>query len=199
MRRPAVRGRGGFTLVEAIVAMGLSGLVFAAVATQLVESGRLSCHVTRTLEHARNARELLDTLSADVRAAQITRLYPSFDDRSTEARDGQPGNYLVLHCIDPHGTITRTVGYYVVAQRGGGGLLYRHDSAAGDGEPGELPSTGSAGRHRLLKRVMRLPDSASLFRSARDRGVTVQGEFGTADSAGRGRTEFIECTLSTRS
>ena len=188
------------TLLEAIVALGVSGLLFAMVTTQLVESSKLSVRVTTTLEHSRNSRELLDRLTADLRSAQIVRLYPGFTDRTAVARDGETGNYLVLHCIDVRGNITRTIGYYVVAQRGTNAwTLHRHDSANGDSAAGALPEAGTAGQHRLIKRAVRLPGSGRLFTCARDRGVSVHGEFGTVDTQGRGRAEFIRCTLTTRS
>jgi len=192
--------RRGFTLVEGVVAVSVAGLLFAAVASQLVESSKLSLRVTSTLEHSRNARELIDTLSADIRAAQIIRIHPSFADRSTEARDGENGNYLVLHFVNARGVITRTVGYYVVSLGGTNNwALYRHDSARGDSAAGSLPAGDSAGRHRVIKKAVRLPDSGRLFTSARDRGVSINGEFGTIDTRGAGRAEFIRCTLSTRS
>src|SRR5690606_4880216 len=129
-----------------------------------VESARLSSRITHTLEHAHNARETLDRLSADIRAAQILILYPEFNDRSSEARDGQSGNYLVLHSVNAHGTITRTVGYYIVPLGGSQGwALYRHDSDLGDSTPGSLPNAASAQQHRRIKRAVRLPDSNRLF------------------------------------
>jgi type II secretory pathway pseudopilin PulG len=198
--RPVSGRRRAFTLVETMVALGLAGAVLAAVTAHLVESSRLSLRITRTLEHSRNARELISTFSADIRAAQIVQLHPTFVDRSTVARDGEAGNYLVVHFVDIRGAITRTVGYYLVARRGEGGWdLYRHDSAVGDSTPGNLPAASTAGHHRLLKRSVRLPGANPLFRCARDRGVSLQGEFGAADTQDSNRTEFIRCTLSTRS
>jgi type II secretory pathway pseudopilin PulG len=201
--RPALAGRRrrcAFTLVEVMIAFVITGLVFATVTSQLVESAKLSLHITRTLEHSRNARELIDTLSADIRAAQILRLHSTFANRSTVARDGQPGNYLVLHFVDAHGVITRTVGYYLVALKDAEGwALYRHDSSLGDSVAGELPASGTAGHHRLIKRAVRLPDANELFRCARDRGVSLQGEFGAAGTRDSERTEYIRCTIYTRS
>jgi hypothetical protein len=183
-----------------MVAFGVAGLLFAAVTKHLVESARLSNRIAHTLEHSCNARELIDKLSTDVRAAQILRLHPDFTDRSTIARDSQPGNYLVLHFIDGSGHITRTVGYYVASLgENQGWALYRHDSAHGDSAAGELPASGTSGRHRLVKRAERLPDANQLFRSVRDRGVSIHGEFGVIEPRGLNRTEFIRCTISTRS
>lgn len=182
------------------MALTITGVVMMLVASQLVESASLGVRVTRTLEHSRNARELLDRLSLDLRAAQVMRLYPSFVDRSSTARDGETGNYLVLQNVDSTGTITRTIGYYVTAQRHGAGLaLCRHDSAAGDSAASALPDAASAGTHRVLKAAVRLPDSDRLFRCVRDRGVAIHGEFSTEATGGSGRTEFIQCTLFTRS
>lgn len=192
--------RRGFTLVEAVVALSVSGLLLSAVASQLVESAALSLRITNTLEHSRNARELIDGLTIDMRAAQIMRLYPDFSDRSSEARDGQSGNYLVLQTVSPAGTITRTVGYYVAPRPNHAGwALYRHDSDRGDSPATALPSTDSQGSHRLMKRAVRLPDSNRLFRCVRDRGVSMHGEFGATEGRRSGRSEFIRCTMFTRS
>jgi type II secretory pathway pseudopilin PulG len=190
----------GFTLVEAIVATGVAAVLFAAVTTQMVESTRMSLRITRTLEHSRNAREFLDVLAADVRTSQLVRIHPGFSDRSSVARDGQTGNYLVLHRIDTRGNITRTIGYYLAPRADGRGwTLHRHDSAAGDTTAGTLPGASSAGRHAVISHAVRLQPGAPLFQCAHDRGVTILGEFGTSDTAGDGRTEYVRCTLSTRS
>jgi prepilin-type N-terminal cleavage/methylation domain-containing protein len=192
--------RRGFTLVEILMALGISGLVLTMVASQLIESSKLSVNITQTLEHSRNAREIIDALCADVRAAQILRIYPSYTDRSSEARDGQSGNYLVLQSISSTGTVTRTVGYYVVALSGDQGwALYRHDSDRGDSAASALPDATSAGQHHKIKRAVRLSEAGFLFRSVRDRGVSIHGEFSTPEKSGTGRTEFIRCTISTRS
>lgn len=198
-RRASAR-RTGFTLTEMIIALTISGLLMAIVASQLVESGALTVRIARALEHSRNARELMDTLSSDIRAAQIMKLYPSFSERATVARDGESGNYLVLQTVSGTGTITRTIGYYMDAlPNHGGWALYRHDSARGDNAADALPATSSEGSHRVVKRAVRLPDSNRLFRCVRDRGVSLEGEFGTADAGGSGRPEFVRCTILTRS
>ena len=93
--QPVRQRRRGFTLVEIIMAVGISSLVLTMVAAQLIESSKLSVSITQTLEHSRNAREIIDALSTDVRAAQILRIFPSFTDRSSEARDGQSGNSYI--------------------------------------------------------------------------------------------------------
>jgi hypothetical protein len=182
------------------MAMALTGVLLTIVAAQFKESATVSLRISRTLEHSRNARELIDTLSADVRGAQLMRLFPSYSDRSREARDGESGNYLVLQYVDAQGAITRTIGYYATARQGGGTWsVYRHDSNAGDSAPATLPAPDREGTHRRIKRAARLPDSNQLFRCVRDRGVSVRGEFGAIDGGGSDRTEFIECTISTRS
>jgi prepilin-type N-terminal cleavage/methylation domain-containing protein len=197
---PRLARRRGFSLVEVLVALGISGLVLTVVAAQLIESSKLSLNVSQTLEHSRNAREIIDALSTDVRASQILRIFPNFNDRSSEARDGQSGNYLVLQTIDSSGTVTRTVGYYVVSLGDNKGwALFRHDSQLGDNAAGTLPDVSAAGSHRKIKRAVRLSEAGFLFRSVRDRGVAIHGEFSTPDKSGSGRTEFIRCTISTRS
>lgn len=191
--------RSGFTLFETVIALGIVAFVFTMITRQLVETSRLSLNVTRTLEHSRNAREFLDTLAADIRSAQVVVIHPDFTTRDTVQRDGQAGNYLVLHRFNPSGTITRTVGYYVVNLGSNGWAVYRHDSATGDSSTGVLPASSSQGTHRLIKRAVRLSSSNNLFTSTRDRAVSVEGEFGTHDTFSSKRTEYIRCTLSSRS
>jgi hypothetical protein len=188
------------SLAEVVIALGLSVLLLAAVCAQLVESATLSLRTSHSVEHSRGARELTARVSADVTGAQIVRLYEGFASRGTPRRDGETGDYLVLHWIERDGTTVRTVGYYAVpAPDGVGWLLYRHDSADGVVVAGTLPDPGTVGTHRLVNRAIRLPDANRLFRCWRDRGVSFRGEFGTGNDANRGTHELVSCTISTRS
>ncbi|RME70319.1 MAG: hypothetical protein D6781_06570 [Verrucomicrobia bacterium] len=194
-RRPA-----GFTLAEVTIALTVATLVLAGLAAQMIEAARLNHRITASLEHGRNARELIDTVSRDVRSAQIARLYPGFTNRSEAARDGQRGNYLVLDFLDSNGTIVRTIGYYALPLPDAAGWgIYRHDSADGSLSPGSLPATGTAGSHRLIKRALRLGTADTLFRCARDRGIALEGEFVSPDVRGTARADLIRATVLTRS
>lgn len=192
--------RSGMTLVEVIICLAITGLLLAAVSTHLIESASLGLKTSSTLEHSRSARELIDRLSRDIRDSQIMELHVSYADRSDIRRDGELGNYLVLHSVDDAGVIVGTIGYYAVTADGGDGwILYRHDSENGDSAAGSLPEVGAVGSHRIVTRAVQLPTSDNLFTCVRDRGVSLQGEFGTAGQGKRGRSEFIRCTISTRS
>jgi prepilin-type N-terminal cleavage/methylation domain-containing protein len=190
----------GMTLVEVIVCMAIVGFLLAAAANNLIESGQLGLKTAQTLEHSRSSRELFDRLSMDIREAQVMVLHVSFSDRTSPRRDGQLGNYVVLHSVDEVGVVTRTVGYYTMASPDGDGwMLYRHDSENGDSAAGSLPATSTSGTHRVVTRAVQLPNSNNLFSCVRDRGISMQGEFGAVDRAARGRPEFIRCTITTRS
>lgn len=191
---------GGLTLVEVIIALAVVGLLMAAVMSQMLESVSLGLKAAGTLEHSRSTRELILRLSEDTRNAQQMIIHTTFADRSSPRRDGQLGNYLVLHQINSSGSVVRTIGYYTVPLSGGNGwMLHRHDSADGLTSPGTLPASGTSGSHRVVTRAVNLPESSNLFRSVRDRAVAIRGEFGSAGNARIGRTEFVQCILSTRS
>jgi prepilin-type N-terminal cleavage/methylation domain-containing protein len=191
--------RAAFSLPEVCIVIAIVGLLVAATLVQWRESTVIALKAAETLEHTRSTRELIHRLSEDTRNSQRLEIYPAFDDREERLRDGQLGNYLVLHEIDLDGVIQRTIGYYLLpAIDGTGWMLHRHDSAAG-GTPGVLPHDSTAGSHPVVTRAVSLPESDLLFRCVRDRAVNIRGEFGTSGSVKLGRTEFVNCTLATRS
>jgi type II secretory pathway pseudopilin PulG len=203
MRRHSIRpdrsrATTAFTLVELLVAMGIAGLVLAAVATHLIESSALGLKTAHTLEHVRNSRQLVAELSADIRAAQFAVLYPEFDDRSVELASGQTGNYLVLHRMDASGAIVSTVGYYLEAS-GSVWQLRRHDSAAGHSAAGAMPAAGTLGTHPIATRVVQLPGTTGLFTRLRENGYIVRGQFGRAEGASLGRNHYVHFAACTRS
>lgn len=187
------------TLVEITVALTVCGFLMLGVTRALVDTGTIALKTSGSLEHAHNSRELIDRLAQDIGEAQILVLYPSFSDRSTTLRDGNSGNYLAIHWINSTGTIIRTIGYYAMPDASGTGwVLYRHDSRDGLVAAGSLPGSTTSGTHRVVTRAVRLPDSNKIFRCIRDRGIILRGEFGTPGLT-RGRTEFVQCAISTRS
>ncbi|MGH8021648.1 MAG: pilus assembly FimT family protein [Opitutaceae bacterium] len=197
----------GLTLPEISIVVVISGLLMAAVLSQWLESTSLALKAAETLEYTRSTRELVFRLSEDVRNAQRLIVYNSFKDRVDFSKDGDVntppvGNYLVLQEVNLDAEITRTVGYYLMEEAGGGGwILFRHDSNDGGGlSLTDLPAPASEGDHRRVTRAVTLPDSDNLFRVVRDRAVAIRGEFGAAGRpVKRGRTEFVQCILSTRS
>ena len=195
-RRPSRRA---FTLVEMIVALALVGLLMAAVTRQMVESASLSMKVASTLEYSRNGRALIGQLQQDVASAQVVRCYSEFSDRSSPVGTGAYANYVVLHQVNADGTVARTVGYYLASNGDDTYALYRHDSADGVIPPGTLPDVGTAKTHRRLVRTVQIPDGVKLFRKWRNRGLTLRGQFGTADGHAYRKLEYLQCTFTTRS
>jgi hypothetical protein len=181
-----------------LLALTIFGLVMAGVTRQLIESATITLKTSRTLEYARSGRNFIAQLGADMRSAQSMTLYPAFNSRSAAVGAGDSGNYLVLHQINSSGTITRTVGYYAVAN-GASLVLYRHDSADGVITPGSLPAAGTQGTHRVLVGTFRVPSGASLFTNWRSSGVSLRGQYGTAPGAAAGTLNYIQCTLTKRS
>lgn len=199
--RFATAGRpAAFTLVEMMIALTIFGLLIAAVVSQLTESIGIGLKAARTLEYARSSRVIIDRLATDVRAAGTFTMFPEFNDRGHAVGDGESGNYVVLQEIDEDGGIVRTIGYYLGPDAAGtGSSLYRHDSDDGSLVPGALPAASTSGTHPAVVRTVRVPDGERLFRNFRQQGVSVGGQFGTADGARNTRLQLVQCTLSTRS
>ncbi len=192
----------GLTLPEIAAALVISGLLMAAILSQWLESTSLALKAAETLEHTRSTRELVFRLAEDVRNAQTLRIYPSFDEREElqyDEKGNKIGNYLVLQEVSVSEKITRTIGYYLIETAKDEWMLYRHDSKDGKLAADILPPPNTAGTHRAITRAVTLPESDNLFRSVRDRAVSMRGEFGASGPIKRGRTEFVQCTLSTRS
>src|SRR5690606_16550566 len=97
----------GFSAVEMIIALAIIGLVMAAATRQLIEGVSVTLKTSRLLEHSRSGRNLIGQLGHDLSAGQTLILYPEFNDRSSPLNPDESGNYLVLHQVDPGGTITR--------------------------------------------------------------------------------------------
>lgn len=192
--RPRVRG---FTIVECMVALTIFGLVMTAVTRQLVESASITLKTSRLLEYSRAGRNFIGRLGIDLRSAQSMTLYTSFTDRTVAGATGT-GNYLVLHELNAAGTITRTTGYYAVAN-GSSYKLYIHDSNTGSVAAGSLPATTTSGTHTLLLGTFKVPSGAKLFTNWSNRGVSLRGQYGTAAGAADSSLNYIQCTLTTRS
>lgn len=125
---PAHRRRcSGFTLVEVLVALGVTGIVIAGLVTFLRES--LMIYYSVRAEHTinRDVRAVTGRIASDAVTANYFCLYPNFSTRTALVNgtivdgslvDGQVGDFLVLVYVDPAqattGTsmITKLVGYY---------------------------------------------------------------------------------------
>jgi len=194
------RRRCGFSIPEMMIALTIFGLVMTAVTRQMIESVSITLKTSRMLEYSRNGRNLVARLGSDLRSAQTTVVYSEFNSRSTAITPGNYGNYLVLHQMNTSGTITRTIGYYAIANGNSGTcILYRHDSAAGDSSAGALPATGTSGTHLVLVGTFKVPTGTKLFRNWSDRGISIRGQYGTATGASTDALNYIQCTLTTRS
>ena len=123
-----VRGRRpGFTLVELMIAVTLTGLATVGLVAFLRQS--LMIYYSVRAEHTinRDIRAITGRLASDAVTANYFCLYPNFSTRSALVNgvvvdgslvDGQVGDFLVLVYVDPAqastGTsmITKLVGYY---------------------------------------------------------------------------------------
>lgn len=201
--RPRRGRRHGLTLVEILVSLTIFGLVMTAVTRQLIEGVSLTLKSSRLLEYARSSRFVLENMDHDVRAAQTIILYSEFNARSTPQTSGTYGNYLVLHQVNSSGTITRTIGYYAVPVGTTGTFsLHRHDSNDGVVAAGTLPATSTSGTHRRLIATLRQPTTPTgvkLFQNWNGRGVSVRGQFGTAEGKAASQLNLVQCTFATRS
>ena len=119
--------RPGFTLVELMIAVTLTGLATVGLVAFLRQS--LMIYYSVRAEHTinRDIRAITGRLASDAVTANYFCLYPNFSTRSALVNgvvvdgslvDGQVGDFLVLVYVDPAqastGTsmITKLVGYY---------------------------------------------------------------------------------------
>jgi prepilin-type N-terminal cleavage/methylation domain-containing protein len=124
---PARRRRPGFTLVELLIAVTVTGLATIGIVAFLRQS--LMIYYSVRAEHSinRDVRAVTGRLASDAVTANYFCLYPSFSSRTAVVEgavvdgglvDGQVGDFLVLVFVDPAqastGTsmITKLVGYY---------------------------------------------------------------------------------------
>jgi hypothetical protein len=183
-----------------LIALTIFGLLMAAVTRQLMESVTVTLQTSRMLEYSRNGRTLVGRLGSDLRTSQRMVMYSDFTSRSSTISAGNYGDYLVLHHVNSSGTITRTIGYYAVANGSTGTyILYRHDSADGHSTAGNLPATGTQGTHLKIVGTFKVPSGTKLFRNWSNRGISLRGQFGTATGASTSALNYIQCTLTTRS
>ena len=103
--QPRVRA---FTLVEALVASGASGLLFTAVASMMLYGGRSTAAIGNYMDLDRHSQNALDRLSADIRQAN----------RVTSCTTTQ----LVLETTNPSTGVTNSLRYTYDA---GDGMLER--------------------------------------------------------------------------
>src|SRR4051812_34247368 len=100
----------GFTLVEILVAMGVTGLLMLGIGAFLRQA--LMTYYSVRAEHIinREVRSITGKLTTDAVTANYFCLYPSFSQITAVVNgvtvdgslvDGQVGDYLVLVYIDP--------------------------------------------------------------------------------------------------
>lgn len=92
--------RKGFTLVEVLIAMTLTGMVLVAVAQMTIGIGRMNFDSVAKLLINRDVRAFTNQLSQAGRSAREYRVYDSMENL-VERQSGQSGDLLVLVWADP--------------------------------------------------------------------------------------------------
>jgi len=73
------RREGGFTIIDLLVSMGLSGIVFSAITTTFVSQTQSYDAQEQIVEMQQNARAAMDIMSREVRMAGFSPTGASFD------------------------------------------------------------------------------------------------------------------------
>lgn len=133
------RNKSGFTLVELMIAIALSGLVLAAFHQLVLGTGRTLFDSTNKLLIAKDVRSFTNEISRSGRSARDFRIYNSINDR-TERQSGQSGDVLALIWAEPESIedasagqsqrffIQRIVIYARVPEEGGNeGPVWRYE------------------------------------------------------------------------
>ncbi len=92
--------KAGFTLVELMIAIGLSVLVLAAFHQLVLGTGRSLFDSTNKLLIAKDVRAFTNEISRSGRSARDFRIYTSLEDLS-ERQSGQSGDVLALVWAEP--------------------------------------------------------------------------------------------------
>jgi len=96
----------GFTLVEFMVAMGVSALLMSAVSAFLLYSGKSFAGIANYVDLEKNSQTALDTLTRDIR--QVSSLSASTTNKLTFV-DGDGGTLIFNYNRDAR-TLTRSKG-----------------------------------------------------------------------------------------
>ena len=101
--------RRGFTLVELLIATGIGGIVFAAVAALTFYSARSFAALTNYVDLDKYSRNALDQMVSDIRQADRLKSYAPnqlvFDSTNS------PPPYTITYTYDPGAkTLSKTVG-----------------------------------------------------------------------------------------
>src|SRR5947207_9403335 len=92
--------RAGMTLVEMLIAIGISGLVFAAVGTMIFFSGRSYAALANYVDLDNKSRQALDRITKDLRQVDSVTSY----DTNTLSSGQVVTNQLVVAGKDTNGT-----------------------------------------------------------------------------------------------
>jgi hypothetical protein len=119
MHTPAPRHRRpsrGFTLIEALVTLGLMGLVTVGVLRFAIQALNIYHYDGGRLLVNKDIRTFTSSIAADAVASNYFRIYPDYQTR-TAVTDGNSGDFLLLiftamNATTGASTIERLIGYY---------------------------------------------------------------------------------------
>jgi len=159
------KGRGGFSLIELMIALALSAVVMAGAGTMLLQAYANEAAYREQNEAQRNARVALDTVTEDLREArksvgwprEVPPYYPSLDVSLTQLR---------LQTWD-NSTEPITIRYWL-EEVGDGTMLLRR----------EVRDSGNrVTRLSVVARNLRRPEGGPPFASSRDAQGNLRSPF----------------------
>ena len=110
LRRPAARRAGGFTLVEVMVAAGLSGFILTAILGAFVMIGRSGYNAASYSVMEAEARRALETFSQEARLAK--NIVWASTNSVTLTVVGSAGDYTVTYAYDTSANGTTAKCFY---------------------------------------------------------------------------------------
>jgi len=128
------KGQAGFTIIEVMMALAISGLVFMGLFQFTYQTSRILFDSTGRLDANRDVRKFTQQISVDARAANAFLAYSSFESQDRNANTdrlqaGLAGNFILFSFQEPWPNadspvcITKLIGYF-----------FRPDESTGQGE-----------------------------------------------------------------
>ncbi|MBD5778184.1 prepilin-type N-terminal cleavage/methylation domain-containing protein [Pelagicoccus sp. NFK12] len=198
-----VRRRGGFTLAELLISLGVFSIVMAIAMTFLVNGANFAAYNEGKLLINRDIRKFTSELSDHATYSNYFKIFKSFEDR-TVVDEGGSGDFLVLAFVDPAAPskFTQLIGYYRSATPTTEGPVQKFslsfDPPSDEYLEDLLPDIDTAGSHPEVIELSKGLSDQRLFYNFFNRSITVQGEIIHEGSLKKQATNTYNFTVSPR-
>lgn len=197
------KGKKGMTLVEVLVALGITTIVLGGAATLLITGANFASYNQGKLLVNRDIRDFTSELADNAIFANYFIIYQSFTDRSI-LNDGLSGDFLLLVYRDPDAPerTERLVGYYRSAGANAEGPVRKFDLAFSPSSSADvdtlLPSKSTEDDHPEVIELSKGLSDGRLFYNFYDRSIMVRGEILHKGSLKKRATNTYNFTVSPR-